>query len=158
MLTAMKSMLGFFALSLAVCLSGGTFAKADDAAVAPAPLPQVGLIAVKSIDSIMDFARKTGLELPPSFSAQSLEQQFRFIGQGGTDTTRPIGIVMRWAKPCPRADDGIRFSRQADRRNAGLAQGMGGTPMPGHADSILMEGVNRVAPRIISSSAPVRRR
>ena len=69
---------------------------ADDnapAANAKEQIYEAGSGSVASLKRLSETAGRIGLELPPFLTAQGIEQQFSFIGAGGMDTDKPIGIV-----------------------------------------------------------------
>ncbi|HEY2585917.1 MAG TPA: hypothetical protein VGI81_09155 [Tepidisphaeraceae bacterium] len=74
--------------TLTACAASG----ADEAGANAAPA-EIGSVSVASLNRLSNLAKKIGVDLPPFLTAAGIEKQFPFLGQGGLDQDRPIGII-----------------------------------------------------------------
>lgn len=122
------------ALLLAVGLIAHPVSAADD----DAPKQEVvGWLVVKSFDSIDALAKEMDVILPPDISAAGLEKELPFIGPGGLDTSKPIGIVL--FSGGKKADESFAVAIPC-KPNGGSLEALkqqGLEPLPGHDDTIL---------------------
>jgi general secretion pathway protein G len=140
-------------------LAASTFAEAapPPAPQAPAPggAPQAapfGMVAVRSFDAVTAVAKELGFPLPPDASAQQIERQFPFIGAGGFATDQPAGIVFVGGD-VQQPQDMVVFAFPVKAGAATLEKltQMGGKPMPGRPDAVLLNtvGMRRTAGHLL---------
>ncbi|HEY2586448.1 MAG TPA: hypothetical protein VGI81_11850 [Tepidisphaeraceae bacterium] len=70
----------------------------------------VGSISLASLSRLAHEAGELGIKLPPPLTAEGIERQFPFVGAGGFDPDRPVGVFF-FAGPGTRfaADAGIAY-------------------------------------------------
>jgi general secretion pathway protein G len=126
-------------------------AQAAPPARAPRTAP-VGMVAVRSLDALTALAKELGFPLPPDASAQQIEKQFPFIGPGGLAGDQPAGIVFVGGD-VKRPQDAVVFVLPVKPGAATLEKlkQMGGQPMPGRADAVVMNtvGMRRAAGHLL---------
>ncbi|HWE94409.1 MAG TPA: hypothetical protein VG269_10630 [Tepidisphaeraceae bacterium] len=138
MFSAKNTGRGLLACTLLGLLLFARSARAEDDS-----LTQVGVVAVKSLDATAAFAKQIGMELPPPLTAKGLEQQFPFIGSGGLATDKPVGIIL-FGGPGVKSDQQMMtfvFPVKPTAATLESLKSMGAKALPGHADTVLMNGV-----------------
>jgi len=134
---AKRSSVALFCLLTLVAFAAEKL-RADDVPVAPV---EMATVAVKSLDALTAFAKEAGIPLPPFLTKEGLEKQFVFIGNDGLDSGKPIGIIFFGAPKTPPTNL-VTFVFPIKPAGASIEslKAMGGVPMPGQADTVVLNG------------------
>jgi len=140
-------------------------ALASFAAAQPAPDPagattvvKVGVASAGSLAKLDEFSKSLTDSAPPFFSAKGIEQMYPFIGDGGVDDQRPVGVVffsgpgISWVR-----GEGMVMMFPVKRGAAPIKTLVddGATPIEGRTDAVLSHGmvVLRTADYIVMGSS-----
>jgi hypothetical protein len=147
-----------FVVFCSIALVTRSVRAAADAVAADKPT-EWGSASVASLNKLSAVAGSIGVDLPSFMTAKGIGEQFPFVGADGIDPDKPIGGVMF-------AHKGWDISRgqgavfilpvKADAAPLSGFTKTGGTPVQGHADSVLMNQVvfRRTADALILSPTP----
>lgn len=135
----------------AACLAAGVLIgaarspAADEQGGAEAKKPVLaGSASIASVDKLDEAARAVGLTPPAFLTAQGIEQNFPFIGAGGLDPARPLGLLI-FAGPkfdLNRGEEAV-FALPVNPGAASLDPLIrnGAQPLPGHDDAVQIKSL-----------------
>lgn len=124
--------------TLTACAAAG----ADEAGANAAPA-EIGSVSVASLNRLSNLAKKIGVDLPPFLTAAGIEKQFPFLGQGGLNQDKPIGIIF-YGRPgwVVSKGQGVVFVLPVQAGAAPLKAftDAGAKPLEGNPDVVEMNG------------------
>ena len=128
-----------------VLVGAARISAADEPGGGDAKKPQlVGSASIASVDRLSEAARAIGLSPPGFLTAQGIEQNFPFIGAGGLDTTRPLGVLI-FAGPkfdIARGEEAVfAFPVKPGAASLDPLLRNGGQPVPGHDDAVQIKSL-----------------
>jgi hypothetical protein len=141
---------------LAVGLLAPLVARAASAEERPV---NIGSVSVASLSRLAREAADLGITLPPQLTVEGIERQFPFIGPGGLDPDRPVGLFF-FAGPGTRSgpDAGIAFVLPVKQDVATLKSfvELGGKPLGNGSGAVEWNGTTfrRTATCLIFSRTP----
>jgi hypothetical protein len=121
----------------AALLALAVSAYAEDAAPQPQPFVRA---SIASTDRVKQAVADLGIPLPIDVAGM-IEQQFNFVGQGGIDPTKPVGVIFVAGEGLtPQQMTMFALPVKAGKATVESFTAMGGKAVEGQADSVQLGG------------------